>query len=79
MVPLVAVGMANYRNVFNFHLTISHAYCFPGYGREYRERLLGKWGIVDVNDSCSCARFLVNNFYVLVDIENGVARALLKP
>ncbi|PON45873.1 Peptidase S9, prolyl oligopeptidase, catalytic domain containing protein [Parasponia andersonii] len=31
-----------------------------GYGREYRERLLGKWGVVDVNDCCSCARFLVD-------------------
>ncbi|URE38639.1 Dienelactone hydrolase family [Musa troglodytarum] len=30
-----------------------------GYGREYRERLLRQWGIVDVNDCCSCARFLV--------------------
>uniref|UniRef100_R7WEB2 Dipeptidyl peptidase family member 6 n=1 Tax=Aegilops tauschii TaxID=37682 RepID=R7WEB2_AEGTA len=32
-----------------------------GYGREYRERLLGKWGIVDVDDCCSCARFLVES------------------
>ncbi|KAJ4817580.1 Dipeptidyl peptidase family member 6 [Rhynchospora pubera] len=32
-----------------------------GYGREYRERLLGKWGIVDVNDCCSCAKFLVKH------------------
>ncbi|CAI9116598.1 OLC1v1017791C1 [Oldenlandia corymbosa var. corymbosa] len=32
-----------------------------GYGREYRDRLLGQWGIVDVNDCCSCARFLVEN------------------
>ncbi|XP_077212900.1 dipeptidyl-peptidase 5-like isoform X2 [Tasmannia lanceolata] len=32
-----------------------------GYGREYRERLLGRWGIVDVNDCCSCARFLVDS------------------
>uniref|UniRef100_A0A0E0L9B2 Peptidase S9 prolyl oligopeptidase catalytic domain-containing protein n=1 Tax=Oryza punctata TaxID=4537 RepID=A0A0E0L9B2_ORYPU len=32
-----------------------------GFGREYRERLLGKWGIVDVDDCCSCARFLVEN------------------
>ncbi|KAG6608495.1 Dipeptidyl aminopeptidase BIII, partial [Cucurbita argyrosperma subsp. sororia] len=32
-----------------------------GYGREYRERLLRQWGIVDVNDCCSCARFLVNS------------------
>ncbi|KAM0952538.1 putative bleomycin hydrolase [Dioscorea sansibarensis] len=29
-----------------------------GYGRKYRERLLGKWGIVDVNDCCSCAEIL---------------------
>ncbi|WOL06561.1 hypothetical protein Cni_G15295 [Canna indica] len=32
-----------------------------GYGREYRERLLGQWGVVDVNDCCSCARFLVES------------------
>ncbi|XVE94834.1 hypothetical protein REPUB_Repub02eG0044000 [Reevesia pubescens] len=32
-----------------------------GYGREFRERLLGHWGIVDVDDCCSCARFLVEN------------------
>eukprot|EP00262_Sarcandra_glabra_P005592 TRINITY_DN17314_c0_g1_i1.p1 TRINITY_DN17314_c0_g1~~TRINITY_DN17314_c0_g1_i1.p1 ORF type:complete len:675 (-),score=107.83 TRINITY_DN17314_c0_g1_i1:312-2336(-) len=32
-----------------------------GYGREYRERLLGSWGIVDVNDCCSCAKFLVES------------------
>ncbi|KAM7517102.1 hypothetical protein LguiA_006685 [Lonicera macranthoides] len=32
-----------------------------GYGREYRERLLGQWGIVDVNDCCSCAKFLVDS------------------
>ncbi|XP_039056115.1 uncharacterized protein LOC120198953 [Hibiscus syriacus] len=30
-----------------------------GYGREFRERLLGRWGIVD--DCCSCARFLLEN------------------
>ncbi|KAJ0985726.1 hypothetical protein J5N97_004082 [Dioscorea zingiberensis] len=30
-----------------------------GYGRKYRERLLGKWGIVDVNDCCSCTEILV--------------------
>lgn len=30
-----------------------------GYGRDYRERLLGQWGVVDVNDCCSCATFLV--------------------
>ncbi|KAL7002783.1 hypothetical protein U1Q18_003940 [Sarracenia purpurea var. burkii] len=32
-----------------------------GYGREYRERLLGSWGIVDVNDCCYCAKFLVDD------------------
>ncbi|KXG19596.1 uncharacterized protein LOC110431244 isoform X2 [Sorghum bicolor] len=30
-----------------------------GYGREFRERLLAQWGVVDVNDCCSCAAFLV--------------------
>lgn len=30
-----------------------------GYGREYRERLYGTWGIVDVDDCCSCAEYLV--------------------
>uniref|UniRef100_A0A0C9RKQ4 TSA: Wollemia nobilis Ref_Wollemi_Transcript_13378_2192 transcribed RNA sequence n=1 Tax=Wollemia nobilis TaxID=56998 RepID=A0A0C9RKQ4_9CONI len=32
-----------------------------GYGREYRERLIGSWGVVDVDDCCSCAMFLVSN------------------
>nr|GMD89119.1 dipeptidyl-peptidase 5-like [Ipomoea batatas] len=32
-----------------------------GYGREFRERLLRNWGIVDVNDCCSCAKFLVDS------------------
>lgn len=32
-----------------------------GYGRAFRERLLGRWGIVDVNDCCSCAQFLVDS------------------
>lgn len=32
-----------------------------GYGREYRERLLGQWGVVDVNDCCGCAKFLSEN------------------
>jgi dipeptidyl aminopeptidase/acylaminoacyl peptidase len=30
-----------------------------GYGREYRERLNGRWGIVDVDDNINAARFLV--------------------
>ncbi|CAI9763664.1 unnamed protein product [Fraxinus pennsylvanica] len=28
-----------------------------GYGRDYRDRLLGRWGIVDVNACCSCAKY----------------------
>ncbi|KAG8377647.1 hypothetical protein BUALT_Bualt08G0054700 [Buddleja alternifolia] len=32
-----------------------------GYGRKYRDRVLGRWGIVDVNDCCSCAKFLVDS------------------
>ena len=30
-----------------------------GYGREYRQRLNGNWGIVDVDDCCSAALYLV--------------------
>jgi dipeptidyl aminopeptidase/acylaminoacyl peptidase len=30
-----------------------------GYGRAYRERLKGRWGIVDVEDSIDAARFLI--------------------
>jgi dipeptidyl aminopeptidase/acylaminoacyl peptidase len=29
-----------------------------GYGRPYRERLKGNWGIVDVDDCCNAARYL---------------------
>jgi dipeptidyl aminopeptidase/acylaminoacyl peptidase len=31
-----------------------------GYGREYRERLNGQWGIVDVEDCINAARFLAD-------------------
>ena len=31
-----------------------------GYGRRYRERLNGEWGVVDVDDCCSGALFLAN-------------------
>ena len=31
-----------------------------GYGREYRERLQGKWGLVDVDDCANAARYLAN-------------------
>ncbi len=30
-----------------------------GYGREYRQRLDGMWGIVDVDDCVNCARYLI--------------------
>ncbi len=30
-----------------------------GYGRDYRERLKGNWGVVDVDDCVNAARFLV--------------------
>lgn len=31
-----------------------------GYGRDYRERLYGKWGVVDVDDCAAAARFLAD-------------------
>ena len=31
-----------------------------GYGRVYRERLYGQWGVVDVDDAIAAARFLVD-------------------
>ena len=30
-----------------------------GYGREYRRRLRGQWGIVDIDDACAGAEYLV--------------------
>jgi dipeptidyl aminopeptidase/acylaminoacyl peptidase len=32
-----------------------------GYGREYRKRLNGNWGVVDVDDCCNGARYLVKH------------------
>ena len=31
-----------------------------GFGREFRERLNGNWGIVDVEDCCNCAEYLAS-------------------
>jgi dipeptidyl aminopeptidase/acylaminoacyl peptidase len=47
-----------------------------GYGREYRRRLDGQWGIVDVDDCIAAARFLVERGDVDPDrlaIEGGSA------
>jgi dipeptidyl aminopeptidase/acylaminoacyl peptidase len=41
-----------------------------GYGREYRERLDGKWGIVDVDDAVNAARYLADRG--LADRERSV-------
>ena len=30
-----------------------------GYGREYRERLKGEWGVVDTVDSINAAKYLI--------------------
>jgi len=38
-----------------------------GYGREYRQRLNGQWGIVDVDDCVNCARYLVERNEVDAD------------
>ena len=43
-----------------------------GYGREYRMRLNGKWGIVDVDDCCNGARWLAKQG--LVDARRMVIR-----
>ncbi|MES2832849.1 MAG: S9 family peptidase [Pseudomonadota bacterium] len=43
-----------------------------GYGRAYRERLYGQWGIVDVEDAISAARFLVARGDV--DVERLIIR-----
>ncbi|KAF9183872.1 Dipeptidyl aminopeptidase [Haplosporangium sp. Z 767] len=34
------------------------------YGREFRDRLRGLWGVVDVDDCCNAAKYLVQRGYV---------------
>ena len=29
------------------------------YGKAYRDRLIGQWGVVDLNDSIACVHYLV--------------------
>jgi dienelactone hydrolase len=43
-----------------------------GFGREYRERLYGNWGIVDVDDCVNGVRFLAEQG--LIDAERAVIR-----
>jgi dipeptidyl aminopeptidase/acylaminoacyl peptidase len=43
-----------------------------GFGREYRERLYGNWGIVDVDDCVNGARFLAEQG--LIDAQRAVIR-----
>jgi dipeptidyl aminopeptidase/acylaminoacyl peptidase len=43
-----------------------------GYGREYRRRLDGQWGIVDVDDCVNCARYLVDRGEV--DVKRTIIR-----
>ena len=31
-----------------------------GYGREYRRRLRGTWGVTDIDDVCAGAQYLVD-------------------
>ena len=45
-----------------------------GYGREFVERLSGKWGIVDVQDSITAAQILSSPPYDLVDKKRIVIR-----
>ena len=43
-----------------------------GYGREFRKRLNGQWGVVDVQDAVNCARYLVEQG--LADPERTIIR-----
>ena len=47
---------------------------FEGYGREYRERLLRRWGIVDVDDCCGCAKYLVCIFFAYFYVETKIPK-----
>lgn len=54
----------------------NHRVKFEGYGREYRDRLLGRWGITDVDDCCSCAKFLVSEYFRLLLIMGTITTFL---
>ena len=55
-----AMSASNFRKVIQFWTSRGYAVVdvnyggSTGYGKKYRERLRGKWGVVDVND-CVCA------------------------
>lgn len=41
------------------YVCVNHAGS-TGYGRQYRMRLQGEWGIIDIDDAASCVSFLVS-------------------
>ena len=43
-----------------------------GYGRSYRDKLKGNWGVYDVDDACAAAQYLVNQ--KLVDPDRLIIR-----
>jgi dipeptidyl aminopeptidase/acylaminoacyl peptidase len=45
-----------------------------GFGRRYVERLVGKWGVVDINDSIRSTRALAAAPYNLIDPKRAVIR-----
>ena len=45
-----------------------------GYGRKYIERLCGKWGVVDVQDSITAAQTLSSPTYDLIDKKRLIIR-----
>ncbi|AQL01106.1 alpha/beta-Hydrolases superfamily protein [Zea mays] len=51
--------VAQYESYFSLPEFVEFPNVINGYGREFRERLLAQWGVVDVNDCCSCAAFLI--------------------
>ena len=68
-------GSAGQNYPFEFQYWTSRGFAFvdvnyggsAGYGRGYRQRLKGAWGVVDVDDSINAARFLAEKGLVDAD------------